>query len=724
MFHPKSLGMGHANRRSEHSIFNTFALRGILGFPCICGKYWDWFSVQKLHPCRLCYTRFILSQEATAARNVAIELNVQRVRIAMEVGQKPYTSKKPSQLVYLELGLGNGGMLLSISDDGFRFRAVSPVRANLQLPFAFSLDGAQLLEGSGVVVEVEDEGKSGAIRFTEVSDNFRASLRLWLAAESSKQSGREVTPAASTPLDTMEKIRQELRAPYEPSPRASQTRPQPEEPIAQPLRHARAPVNQPPAPELRPVEAAGLSSERSQPSPSMEEAEAAESEPLRHAELAVAPQATVAPSIAQPFTPPAAPPVSQPVPKPVTPPFARPVAPEAAPNLASIEIPEPEPETPVQPELPVKPKDTAATVSKLFSTHLQREPQNQEPPTVSSAFLKPRTAQDAPSPALESDDVLKPRPAYDRWAPVAPFRAPEDPAPAAPAPENRPYIPQLETSFQDAWEHAKLTAPPQSPHLSRAAAGGIIALALAVILGALIYNFRQDIGALMVNLGHSISGDSHTPAENAAVPAASSATAANKDAPAAADSTQPVSSQPAANGSRANSTPSSTTTSPAPGPAGSKSSENEKAAPANSTPVRPPAADSAGKKQQQATKVPPPATESSAASPASSTTQPAGSAKPPDAVESVTGQDEFNVAREILRGNRRQTELPKAIDLLWVGVRKGYVPAEVTLADLFLRGDGVAKNCDQAAVLLTAASKKGSVDARRMLEKVAEQGCQ
>jgi hypothetical protein len=43
---------------------------------------------------------------------------------------------------------------------------------------------------------------------------------------------------------------------------------------------------------------------------------------------------------------------------------------------------------------------------------------------------------------------------------------------------------------------------------------------------------------------------------------------------------------------------------------------------------------------------------------------------------------------------------------------------------LFRRGDGVEKNCDQSRVLLVAASKKGSADARLMLEQMAEQGCQ
>ena len=92
-------------------------------------------------------------------------------------------------------------------------------------------------------------------------------------------------------------------------------------------------------------------------------------------------------------------------------------------------------------------------------------------------------------------------------------------------------------------------------------------------------------------------------------------------------------------------------------------------------------------------------------------------------IEAGSGQEEFNAAREMLRGDRRHRDLSRAVDLLWAGVRKGYVPAEVTLADLYRRGDGVAKSCDQAQVLLVAASKKGSPEARQMLEQMAEEGC-
>ena len=132
----------------------------------------------------------------------------------MAVGHQDFTQKKPDQLVYLELGVGNGGMLLTISEDGFRFRAVTPVRTNTSVPFAFSLDGRNRLEGEGTVEWVEEDGKSGGMRFTEVSPEFHAALGAWLNSDVSHQAGREVTPDAATPLDTMEKIRQELRAGY------------------------------------------------------------------------------------------------------------------------------------------------------------------------------------------------------------------------------------------------------------------------------------------------------------------------------------------------------------------------------------------------------------------------------------------------------------------------------------------------------------------------------
>jgi TPR repeat protein len=47
---------------------------------------------------------------------------------------------------------------------------------------------------------------------------------------------------------------------------------------------------------------------------------------------------------------------------------------------------------------------------------------------------------------------------------------------------------------------------------------------------------------------------------------------------------------------------------------------------------------------------------------------------------------------------------------------------EVPLAELYLKGDGVPKNCEQAAVLLRAASKNGNVEALAKLKKLTKNG--
>lgn len=60
---------------------------------------------------------------------------------------------------------------------------------------------------------------------------------------------------------------------------------------------------------------------------------------------------------------------------------------------------------------------------------------------------------------------------------------------------------------------------------------------------------------------------------------------------------------------------------------------------------------------------------------------------------------------------------------LWSAVASGNPSAEVELARLYLQGDGVPRNCEQAKVLLRAAARRGSVEARQQLKKLRTAGC-
>ena len=87
------------------------------------------------------------------------------------------------------------------------------------------------------------------------------------------------------------------------------------------------------------------------------------------------------------------------------------------------------------------------------------------------------------------------------------------------------------------------------------------------------------------------------------------------------------------------------------------------------------------------------------------------------------GLQEYQQAEQILRTPEREAEVPEAVKLLWSAVEKGHLGAEIALADLFRQGRGVARNCDQAKILLSAAARKGSADAQKRLAELERQGC-
>ena len=91
-----------------------------------------------------------------------------------------FPSIKLDQLVYVELEASNGGMMLTVSEDGFTFRAVTSVGPARKIPFSFVVNGAEKLEGFGNIDWTQDHGKVASLQFVEVTPEFRAALRRWL----------------------------------------------------------------------------------------------------------------------------------------------------------------------------------------------------------------------------------------------------------------------------------------------------------------------------------------------------------------------------------------------------------------------------------------------------------------------------------------------------------------------------------------------------------------
>ncbi len=94
-------------------------------------------------------------------------------------------------------------------------------------------------------------------------------------------------------------------------------------------------------------------------------------------------------------------------------------------------------------------------------------------------------------------------------------------------------------------------------------------------------------------------------------------------------------------------------------------------------------------------------------------------------VSTAAGAQELAVAEGYLNGtNGQQRNSAAAAQWLWKAVEKRNTEATLLLSDLYLKGDGVSKNCDQAHVLLDAAASRGVRDAAVRLRNLRAFGCE
>ena len=263
------------------------------------------------------------------------------------------------------------------------------------------------------------------------------------------------------------------------------------------------------------------------------------------------------------------------------------------------------------------------------------------------------------------------------------------PAPLPPIPPRHEPLRVMATPKH--WSAPVLSEPPRavvSPEMVKGATTGLTVLAVLLTLVALGFGYHREIGQSLARLGAKLAGESPLadvtpePVPDSSAAAAQQPLPAPTD-PAAAAQPAPVVPQDAQQPSISTQQPASSLP-PAPKPA-----------PRATTTRRPPAsASTAGFQNLSASK-------------------PQGD---------DFGQPELDTARQFLESGTPNTK--EAAKWLWMSVEKGNPAAEILLADLFARGDGVIKSCSQARVLLAAAIKHGDSEAIRKLSALDASGCQ
>lgn len=89
------------------------------------------------------------------------------------------------------------------------------------------------------------------------------------------------------------------------------------------------------------------------------------------------------------------------------------------------------------------------------------------------------------------------------------------------------------------------------------------------------------------------------------------------------------------------------------------------------------------------------------------------------------GTEELAIAENYLRGTPgKARDSSQAAQWLWKSVAKQNAAAALLLSDLYISGDGVPQNCDQARLLLYAAARKRIPGAGERIRNLPKRGCQ
>jgi hypothetical protein len=87
--------------------------------------------------------------------------------------------KTPEHFAYLSLPSNNGGVVVDVSEGGLGFRAIAPVELDGPIHFRFAIDSSVRIRAVGELAWKDETGKTGGLRFTELSDEVREQIRVW-----------------------------------------------------------------------------------------------------------------------------------------------------------------------------------------------------------------------------------------------------------------------------------------------------------------------------------------------------------------------------------------------------------------------------------------------------------------------------------------------------------------------------------------------------------------
>src|SRR5947209_13061662 len=116
----------------------------------------------------------------TSSKAESLEWGNVRCEMDKELRKRP--RKKPLNLIYVEFGSDNGGMMRDLSENGMGFRSVGPLPNGAKIPFSFSLGPGRMITGDVELVWTDEGGRSGGMSFVS-PESVATQIRAWMERE-------------------------------------------------------------------------------------------------------------------------------------------------------------------------------------------------------------------------------------------------------------------------------------------------------------------------------------------------------------------------------------------------------------------------------------------------------------------------------------------------------------------------------------------------------------
>ncbi|HXP80843.1 MAG TPA: TonB family protein [Verrucomicrobiae bacterium] len=124
---------------------------------------------------------------------------------APPIAERPARTRTPRRvarhrvagLMYLDLGSGNGGFPINISEDGMAFQGVVPLEQDQEICVKFKLDGIdETVTATAKIVWLTETRKGGGLQFIDLPEASRRHINDWIALQ--ERGGRPIErPAAA-----------------------------------------------------------------------------------------------------------------------------------------------------------------------------------------------------------------------------------------------------------------------------------------------------------------------------------------------------------------------------------------------------------------------------------------------------------------------------------------------------------------------------------------------